>query len=285
MATILALKRRIKTGQNVAKSTRAMQMIAASRLRRAQEAATLGKPYVEKLSKISQNLSARIENDHIHQYMKVNEKNNKKLIIAVSPDKGLTGALVSNLLREVSSFSTSKEDYYIVIGKKAENTIVSMGKNVIASFPFGTTLPAFDTVYPIIKIVDEYFLTEKVSEVKIISTKFTAVFSQTPTVTDILPIKLSGETSGEDRNIMLFEPNLSELLPSLLQHYLEMVIYQSLLENYASEQASRMIAMKNATDNALDLIEELKLEYNKSRQEKITNEILDISSASFAYAN
>ena len=285
MATILSLKRRIKTGQNVSKSTRAMQMIAASRLRRAQEAATLGKPYVEKLSSISRNLSGRLENDNTHGYMKINENNNKKLIIVVSPDKGLTGALVSNLLREVSNFNVNKEDYYIVIGKKAESAVISLGKNVIASFPFGSTLPAFDTVYPIAKIIDDYFLTEKVSEVKIISTKFTSVFSQTPTVTDVLPVKLSDDTEKNGNNVMLFEPNLSELLPSLLQHYLEMIIYQSLLENYASEQASRMIAMKNATDNALDLIEELKLEYNKSRQEKITNEILDISSASFAYAN
>jgi F-type H+-transporting ATPase subunit gamma len=124
-----------------------------------------------------------------------------------------------------------------------------------------------------------------VAEVKIISTKFTTVFSQTPTITDILPIKLSDEKSQDKNNVMLFEPNLTELLPSLLQHYLEMVIYQSLLENYASEQAARMLAMKNATDNALEVIEELKLDYNKSRQEKITNEILDIGSAAFAYAD
>lgn len=285
MATMLSLKRRIKTAQNVSKTTKAMQMIAASKLKRAQEAATLGRPYVDKLSSISQNLSTKIDNDSMHDYMKNTSKTTKRLIIVLSPDKGLSGALVSNLLKEVYRFSPANHDYYIIIGKKAENSIVSLGKEVIASFPFGTTLPSFDMVYPIAKIVDEHFLSGKVFEVKIISTKFTSVFSQTPTVTDILPIKLSEERIQEKNNIMLFEPNLLDLLPSLLQHYLEMIIYQSLLENYASEQAARMLAMKNATDNALEVIEELKLDYNKSRQEKITNEILDIGSAAFAYAD
>lgn len=285
MATILSLKRRIKTAQNVSKTTKAMQMIAASKLKRAQEAATLARPYVDKLSSISQNLSTKIDNDSMHDYMKNSNKTTKRLIIVISPDKGLSGALVSNLLKEVYRFSPTSNDYYISIGKKAESSIVSLGKEVIASFPFGTTLPSFDMVYPITKIVDEYFLNEKVFEVKIVSSRFTTVFSQTPTITDILPIKLSEEKTEEKNNVMLFEPNLLELLPSLLQHYLEMIIYQSLLENYASEQAARMLAMKNATDNALEVIEELKLDYNKSRQEKITNEILDIGSATFAYAD
>ncbi len=285
MATILSLKRRIKTAQNVSKTTKAMQMIAASKLKRAQEAAALGRPYVNKLSSISQNLSTKIDNDSIHGYMKNSSKTTKRLIIVISPDKGLSGALVTNLLKEVYRSNPTNHDYYVIIGKKAESSIVSLGKEVIASFPFGTILPSFDMVYPITKIVDEYFLNEKVFEVKIVSTKFTTVFSQTPTTTDILPIKLSEEKTLEKNNVMLFEPNLLELLPSLLQHYLEMIIYQSLLENYASEQAARMLAMKNATDNALEVIEELKLDYNKSRQEKITNEILDIGSAAFAYAD
>lgn len=282
---MLALKRRIKTAQNVSKTTKAMQMIAASKLKRAQEAAALARPYVDKLSGISKNLSTKIDNESLHDYMKSSGKTTKQLVIVISPDKGLSGALVSNLLKEVYRFNPSNHDYYVIVGKKAESNIVSLGKEVIASFPFGTTLPSFNMVYPIAKIVDEYFLTGKVSAVKIVSTKFTTVFSQTPTVTDILPIILTEDKSHETNNVMLFEPNLSELLPSLLQHYLEMIIYQSLLENYASEQAARMLAMKNATDNALEVIEELKLDYNKSRQEKITNEILDIGSAAFAYAD
>lgn len=281
MATILALKRRIKTAGNVSKTTRAMQMIAASKLKKAQEAAVLSRPYVEKLGGLSKNLSTKIEKDKLHPYMRDNN-GSSTLYIVISPDKGLSGGLVSNLLREVYDVSKDKNDYFISIGKKAESGVFSLNREVLATFPFGTSLPPFDMVYPVVKIINEYFLSGKVSSIKIVSTRFTNVFSQTPTVRDILPIKFEGEATGNGS--MLFEPNLEELLPSLLEHYLEMEIYQSLLENYASEQAARMVAMKNATDNARDIIKELQLEYNKIRQEKITNEILDIIGGQFAHA-
>lgn len=282
MATILTLKRRIKTAGNVSKTTRAMQMIAASKLKKAQDSAVLSRPYVEKLGSLSKNLSTKLEKDNLHPYMKENGLGNT-LFIVISPDKGLSGGLVSNLTRELFQISSNKNDLYISIGKKAEGSVFSLGKEVLATFPFGTSLPPFDTVYPIVKIINEYFLNGKITSVKIISTRFTSVFTQTPTVKTILPIKFESEMKNGN-NGMLFEPNLDELLPPLLEHYLEMEIYQSLLENYASEQAARMVAMKNATDNAKEIIKELQLEYNKIRQEKITNEILDIIGGQFAYA-
>jgi F-type H+-transporting ATPase subunit gamma len=152
----------------------------------------------------------------------------------------------------------------------------------VASFPFGTTLPPFEAVFPIAKLINEYFLGKKVSEVTILSTKFNSVMSQTPMFNTLLPVKLQ-EKASSDKSATLFEPSVEALLPDLLQHYLEMVIYQSLLEAYASEQGSRMIAMKNATDNAMDIVSELRLEYNKTRQEKITNELLDIGGGQVAY--
>ncbi len=282
MASILTLKRRIKTAGNVSKTTRAMQMIAASKLKKAQDSAVLSRPYVEKLGSLSKKLSTKIENDNLHPYMRENVLENN-LYIVISPDKGLSGGLVSNLLREVYQTSKNKNDFFITIGKKAEGGVFSLGRDVLATFPFGTSLPPFDAVYPITQIVNDYFLNGKISSVKIISTRFTSVFTQTPTVKTILPIKFEGEFKNGN-NVTLFEPGINELLPSLLEHYLEMEIYQSLLENYASEQAARMVAMKNATDNAKEIIKELKLEYNKIRQEKITNEILDIIGGQFAHA-
>jgi F-type H+-transporting ATPase subunit gamma len=279
MATLLTLKRRIKTTANVSKTTKAMQMISASRLKKAQNAAESSKPYVQKLDFLSKNLAQKIDKDQMHEYMKMPTETNAKLVIVISPDKGLCGGLVTNLIREVLHYSASGKIYYITIGKKAEATVASLNKDIVASFPFGTSLPDFEAVYPIAKIINEYFLGKKVSEVKILSTKFTSVFTQNPGMSNLLPVALEGEAAGKS-SMTLFEPNVEELLPDLLQHYLEMVIYQSLLESYASEQASRMIAMKNATDNALDMISELQLEYNKSRQEKITNELLDIGGGS-----
>ncbi|MEK7160187.1 MAG: ATP synthase F1 subunit gamma [Patescibacteria group bacterium] len=278
MATLLTLKRRIKTTKNVSKTTKAMQMISASKLKKAQDAAVSSKPYIEKLDFLSKNLTEKIEKDNLHDYMKTPTVN-AKLLIIISPDKGLSGGLVTSLIREVLRQNTQGKNYYITIGKKSEVAMSLLDKEIIASFPFGSTLPEFDTVYPLAKIVNEYFLGKKVSEVNILSTKFISVFTQIPHFSALLPVKLNSEVKTQN-SITLFEPNIQELIPDLLQHYLEMIIYQSLLESYASEQAARMIAMKNATDNALDIVSELQLEYNKTRQEKITNELLDMGGGS-----
>lgn len=280
MANISVIKRRIQAAQNVSKTTKAMQMIAASKLRRAQEAALLMKPYVEKLTILAQNLSAKIEENSLHPYMKYSEDINKTLLIVLSPDKGLCGGLITNLMREFLQYrNLDKNIEYIIVGKKIETKVVNLGNEIIASFPFGTTLPDFNMIYPIFHLIEEYYLNKKVSKVAIISTRFSSVFTQVPKVTTILPITLPENTNIKSESLYLFEPNIDEMLPTILKHYLEMNLYQHLLENYLSEQASRMISMQNATDNAKDIIGELKLEYNKSRQAKITSEILDISSA------
>lgn len=282
MATLLTLRRRMKTTSNVSKTTKAMQMIAASKLKKAQDSAESSKPYVEKLNTLSKALEQRVDKDQLHQYMLPQDEIKAKLLIVISPDKGLCGGLVTNLMKEVLHFSNTGKTYYITIGKKAERSVASLNKDIIASFPFGTTLPQFEAVFPIAKLINEYFLGKKVSEVTILSTKFNSIMSQMPMFNILLPVKLQ-EKAVLDKSATLFEPSVDALLPDLLQHYLEMVIYQSLLESYASEQGSRMIAMKNATDNAMDIISELRLEYNKTRQEKITNELLDIGGGQVAY--
>lgn len=296
MANILAIKRRVQTAQNVSKTTKAMQMIATSKLKRAQDAAISSRPYVDKLTFLTRGLTDRLDKENLSEYMKTQNQNNNKLLIIISPDKGLCGGLITNLLKELIQFDSSvKDTRYITIGKKTENTVVKLGKEVIASFDFGTTLPIFETVYPIARIIDEQFLTKKISEVNILYTNFSSVFSQIPQISTLLPIKLptfdilaekknDKEKQAVQKSITLFEPNPDELLPSLLVHYLEMALFQYLLESYASEQAARMISMKNATENAQDIIEYLKLEYNKERQEQITNEILDIGGATAALA-
>jgi F-type H+-transporting ATPase subunit gamma len=282
MATLLNLRRRMKTTTNVSKTTKAMQMIAASKLKKAQDSAEASKPYVEKLDTLSKALEQRVDKENLHQYMLPQEEIKAKLLIVISPDKGLCGGLVTNLIKEVLHYSNTGKTYYVTIGKKAERAVASLNKDIVASFPFGTTLPQFEAVFPIAKLVNEYFLGKKVAEVTILSTKFNSVMSQTPMFNTLLPVKLQ-EKAVADKSATLFEPDVNALLPDLLQHYLEMVIYQSLLEAYASEQGSRMIAMKNATDNAMDIISELRLEYNKTRQEKITNELLDIGGGQVAY--
>lgn len=281
MASLLALKRRIMAAQNVSKTTRAMQMIAASKLKRAQNAALAARMYGEKLTSLSQNLTSKIiEKRNLHPYMESLQKTKKSLILVVAPDKGLCGGLITNLMKEFVSLQTQNVGFeYLTIGKKIESKIIYFTSGeLLASFSFGVTIPTFDMVYPITRIIDEYFIKGKINSVKVLYSSFISIFTQVPKVEMLLPVTISQE-SEEQKEVAqyIFEPNLNVLLSSLLKHYLEMSIYRILLESFASEQASRMIAMQNATTNAKEVIEELRLEYNKSRQAKITNDILDIS--------
>lgn len=281
MVNLLSLKRRIRAASNVSKTTKAMQMIAVSKLKKAQDATLAGRPYVEKLSLVSQSVLGKLGSEYSHEYMRKNE-NSKSLAIIFAPDKGLCGGLITNLIREIISFDQqNKNAVYLTVGKKSEAAIVGLKKELIASFKFGTTLPSFDLALPITKIADEYFLENKVGSVKIISTNFLSVFSQKPKITNLLPVAIQ---KNESSSFALFEPAPEELLPPLLRHFLEMTIYQELLESYASEQGARMVAMQNATENAKEIVQDLQLEYNKGRQEKITNEILDIGGSTFAFA-
>ncbi len=282
MASTLLLQRRIKTAQNVSKTTRAMQMIAASKLKKAQDAALSSRPYVEKLLQITGNLTKHIDKSALPAYMKPAKANGKTLYVVISPDKGLCGGLVTNLAKELLKQSTAT-DSFLTIGKKIESPVAHMTKNVIASFPFGNTLPTYDVVYAIAKIIDEQFISGKVDNVVLVSTHFVNIFIQKPQITALLPI-VPAETEQVNKAdaFQLFEPNLESILPDLLKRYMEMAIYQEIIESYLAEQSARMISMQNATNNARDIIEDLKLEYNKTRQAKITSEILDITGTSAA---
>lgn len=281
MASLLTLKRRILAAQNVSKTTRAMQMIAASKLKRAQNAALATKAYSEKLTSLSQSLTSKInEKINLHPYMISRQKEKKSLILVISPDKGLCGGLITNLTKEFINLQTQNVDFkYLAIGKKIESKIIRFTSGqLIASFSFGTTLPSFDMIYPITRIIDEHYIKKQIDSVRILYSSFINVFTQVPKVEVLLPIIVSQDSKVQKEIAQyIFEPNLDVLLTSLLKHYLEMSVYRILLESFAAEQASRMIAMQNATTNAKEVIEELRLEYNKSRQAKITNEILDIS--------
>lgn len=291
MASAQFLQRRIKTAQNVSKTTRAMQMIAASKLKKAQEAALASRPYVEKLSVVTRELTNRVEKASLPAYMKESAKTGKSLVIIIAPDKGLCGGLVTNLAKEVLR-RDSKNDIYVTIGKKIESTVIYVGKELVASFPFGNTLPKFDIVYPLTKMIDEHFLAGKVDKVELVSTHFASIFTQKPQWTKLLPIlpqdglipesketttEIKPKTKSAGDHFSLFEPDIETILPDLLKRYMEMIVYQEILESYLSEQAARMLSMQNATNNAKDIIEDLKLEYNKTRQAKITSELLDIT--------
>lgn len=277
MATLLSLKRRIKAAQNVSKTTKAMQMIATSKLKKAQEAALTSRPYVTKLTELTQAVTLQTADAHKHPYMILNKDAKGSLLIVLSPDKGLCGGLITNLIKEFfTNVRASEDTSLIVMGKKLENQASKVNRDIIASFNFGTKLPPFSSVFPILTLINDYYLTGKVQSVKVLYTDFTNLFTQRPKVVQILPVALPEAATTSTDELTLYEPSLPELVPSLLTHYVEMSLYQLFLESFLSEQAARMIAMQNATNNAKDIIEELRLEYNKTRQSKITSELLDI---------
>lgn len=290
MPSTLALRRRIKTAQNISKTTKAMQMIAASKLKRAQQATMASRPYVEKLTDIARHMATGLDLDipnlsgHKLPLLQNKAHTGKTLYIVISPDKGLCGALVTNLIREYLKYNRDDKNLFVVVGKKIEGVAASTTKNLIASFHAGTTLPTFGQVSPITSIIYDYFGQNKVDSVKIVTTHFNSVFSQTPKIVNLLPVELEEVTTEkkETSEYTLIEPAPVEILHELLKRYVDMNIYQQLLENYVSFQAAQMIAMQNATNNAKDIVSDLTLLYNKLRQEKITSEILDISGAAVA---
>lgn len=285
MANIRSIKRRIKTAKNIAQTTRAMQLVAASRMKKAQIAALESKPYAERLLSVTRGLLGRIkdeeENNHLN-YFSQKEKKGVEVILIVLSDKGLAGALVTNFARFLLKFIASQNkkvtDYqYLVFGKKGRDLVLRLGGEIIAYFDMGMIQPKFDAVPPVVKIITQGYQEEKFSRVYLSYTDFHNTLNQNPKIIQVLPLsKIDKEDlPGE----YLFEPNSQEVLTALLPHYFEAEVYHALLESYASEQSARMTAMKNATENAGDIISQLTMYYNRARQQMITSEIADIITA------
>ncbi|MBI3955186.1 ATP synthase F1 subunit gamma [Candidatus Gottesmanbacteria bacterium] len=284
MANIKLIKSRIKSAKNISQMTKAMEMVAASKMKKAQEAAVLGKPYAEKIQVIVQELAKRTD-PKLHQLLSKGNPAGHSLYILISTNKGLCGGLNTNLFRYFLNFlkdlNPNFSGEYVTIGKKGERFVVRENKSLIADF--SDTIPFTQTVGPLSKIFVEGFINGKYNKVFLVYSTFINALKQDPTVKVILPIVglkqyLEGD-SKEENTEFLIEPTIDQVLDSLLPHYLENQIRAAIHESEASEHSARMIAMKNASDAANDLIDGLSLLYNKARQEKITYEIADIVTA------
>jgi F-type H+-transporting ATPase subunit gamma len=268
------LKKRIKTSDSIAQIAKAMEMISASKIRKAQDSVERHNPYSKKIKYMVQHILADKDlQDDIEKFSV--EKEGKRLIYVISPDKGLAGGLVVNLLKKVNSY-IKKDDYVVVVGKKAAGEASRYEYNVLASFNMGTTFPKYDDLYPMIDIAKKFYLSKEVTKVSIIYTEFKNMLVQKPVVEEVFPVKQDKDFKEASVDY-IFEPNAKQVLKDLLPFYFEIEFYSAFMNAYASEQAARMTAMKNAKDNAKDISESLTNIYNRSRQEKITNEILDLA--------
>jgi F-type H+-transporting ATPase subunit gamma len=294
MANIRLIKGRIKSASNISQITRAMEMVAASKMKKAQEKAVLGKPYAEKIYKIVKEMASRVEIG-LHPLLSNGSENGKNLIILISTNKGLCGALNTNLFRLIHVFLEQNPNTdFISVGKKGESFVIRNNKHLIADFSENNLF--INSVPAITKIFVDGFISGTYGRVYIVYHNFVSVLKQTSAIKLILPIavfeedtmheKLSEKTNVIENNNSLeyvIEPSADDVLDSLLPHYLENQLRAAIFESEASEHSARMIAMKNATDAALDFMDALTLIYNKARQEKITYEIADIVTAKLAF--
>lgn len=269
------IKRRIRTANNIFQIAKAMETIAASKIKRAKKSVEANKPYTEKITNMVENILNIIDTENYQHPFLIKNQSEKKLIITIGTDRGLCGILIPNLLKKLLNFDT-QNTYMITIGKKIARAAVKLDFELIASFPMGSSLPKYSVIYPVLEIINQYYINKKISEVYILFTEFKSFFTQTPTIQKLLPVEIKKSVSTEYTNY-IFEPEIEIILKELLPYYVEVKLYNTIINSYTSEQAARMVSMQKAKNNALDVSDSLTLIYNKIRQEKITNEILDIT--------
>jgi F-type H+-transporting ATPase subunit gamma len=283
MASTRELRRRIRSISSTSQITRAMQMVAASKMRKAQEAALSMRPFARSLYAIQRKATSRPV-PFVHPLLEVREVR-KRAVILVGSDKGLCGALNTNVFRLAQKLDP-KTTVFITAGRKAANFVAYTGGQLAADFPYGDT-PRYSEARAIAAAARDLFLTGQVDEVQIIASRFVNTLTQEAVTIEYLPVGVISslhipgapdeEALAADTTEVLFEPNAQEILTYLVTHYLNLIIYFALLNAKASEQSARMVSMKNATDSAETLIDDLTLEYNTLRQGNITKELLEIA--------
>jgi F-type H+-transporting ATPase subunit gamma len=283
MASGRDIRRRIRSIRSTQQITRAMQMVAASKMRKAQQAAIDARPFAKELDRMQKILIAHAT-EVTHPLLEKREVR-KRAVVLVSSDKGLCGSLNSNLFRLIGRYDM-ESTVFIAAGRKGAQFLARTRRQLIADFPYGDT-PRFLESRAIAAMVRNLFLKGEVDSVHVIATEFVNTLVQRPVVLDLLPIgdlrgvEYPGAVHHEAMTIpkgeYLFEPNAGDIVDYLLGHYLNIAVHLTLINAKASEQSARMVSMKAATDNANDMIKDLTLEYNKLRQGKITQELLEIA--------
>ena len=278
MPNVRDLKRRIRSVGNTSKVTNAMSLIAASKMRRAQTAVTQGRPFAEKIQEVIAHLAAQPseESTAAHTLLQVRPVQRVGILV-ISPDRGLCGGLHGNLNRRVAQFilDQSSPTRVIVVGRKGRDFMVRYGQDVQAVFTDMGERPVLADTTAISHLLIDAYSEGEVDEVYLGYTKYVSIMSQQPVVERLLPVT-PAELTAVERVGYIYEPDNLMVLGSLLPRFVEMEVYHALLESIASEQSARMVAMRSATDNANELVDDLTLVMNKLRQDSITNELLDL---------
>ena len=293
MANLRDIRRRIKSVKSTSQITKAMELVSAAKMKKAQDQALAGRDYADKLNKVLVNLKENTTEES-HPLLEKRE-GAKELMLVISTGRGLCGGLNTNLYKTVTKSATDETEY-VTVGKKLRQTIAKTGGNIVTDWEVADPVP-FNDAKPISKFLTEKFLSGEYDKISVAFNNFVSTLTQTPEVFQLLPIESEdlgekqdyegvdkGEIGATDKAAALradydFEPSAEGVLDKLLPLYINFQIYQMLVEARASEHSARMVAMKAATDNAKNMIDDLTLEYNKARQAAITAELLEITTA------
>jgi F-type H+-transporting ATPase subunit gamma len=268
--------------RNIKQITRAMQFVAASKLKRAQDATLSARPYSEKLDEVLADVAAVLSGED-HPLLAQRE-GGKRLIVLITMDRGLAGPLNTNTIRFASREITEHAGdlTLVTVGRKGRDAMRRAGVPIEAHFAGFGDRPTFADVLPLARLVTDDFLAGTYARVDVIYSRFVTTLTQRPEAIQVLPVRPAEDTEGIPGNQFIFEPSASAVLERLIPRYVATRLFQAVLEAKASEESSRMVAMKNATENAEDLIEDLTLSYNKVRQSNITREMIEIASGANA---
>jgi len=293
MASAREMRIRIRSVKNISQVTRALEAVSASKVRKAVAAVTATRAYATKAWQVLTHIAKQPGRATLHPLLAHRPKVRNVLVVVVTGDRGLAGAYNTNIIRFViqhfDHFNVPVR--YIAIGRKGRDLLIRRRKQVIAEFSSLPAAPSFADVSAIGRMTVEEFLKDKVDEVYLVYTDFVNMARQEPVIKKLLPLEVSDE-AGRVQDYAhqhltaayIYEPAEEELLDEIIPRFTALQVYQAILESLASEHAARMVAMRNATDNAIELVSHLELEYNKARQQTITNDLLDIAGGAEALA-
>jgi F-type H+-transporting ATPase subunit gamma len=290
MASLREMRLRIRSVKNIAQVTRALETVSASHERRAQQAVNHTTPYTERAWKVLIHLADQPGHASLHPLLTERENVKNVLVVYVSGDRGLAGAYNLNILRETLQYFRNFEQpvSYVTVGRKGRDLLLRRRKTIIGEFSHLPSPPTFADVSAIGRLVVDEFLSEKVDQVYLAYTLFENMIWQRPIIRKLLPLDVRYAEPGQELQdfnvthhhsnaVFLYEPDQAEILDQIVPRFTQLQIFQAILSSQASEHAARMVAMRNATENANDLIYSLQLQFNKIRQQSITSEMLDIT--------
>lgn len=288
------MRSRIRSVDNIAQVTRAMQAVSASKARKAEQAVAATRPYASKAWQVLQHLSNQPGRAYLHPLLTERASRRRLLVVLLTSDRGLCGAYNINIVRfALERFrAMDAEVVYAVVGRKGREMLVRRGGHLQAEFSGLPAQPAFADVSAIGRLAVEEFLTGRADQVHLVYTQYVNLLTQVPRVVKLLPLELeAGEGRVKDfaahpraASAYIYEPGEEELLNQLIPRFTALQVFQAVLEALASEHAARMVAMRNATENARELVAALRLDYNKARQQSITSDMLDIAGGAEALA-